>query len=245
MDYNTFYTNAAQNYNDSRLDEGAVFDYTVEYIVSHLHSKNLNILDVGCGTGEYAAALIKLGYNVQGIDKSLAQVRIASQKIPAFQGDILSLTQPDDSVDIILMIMMIHQIADSDIDKAFSELARVLKSGGLVIIKTCFESDIENRITSRYFPSCLSFDKSRFHNKKRLFYANENFVPCSCDKVTIPMNISKDRLVEKLLLRGASNIGMISEEELNQGIVKLLNDYSNQDIIELSFDNTFLILKRL
>lgn len=243
MDYTSFYIKAAQSYNSSRLDEGDVFNSTLSYIIGHLRSSTSNILDVGCGTGEYAFALKQLGYNVQGIDKSSAQVQYASKKISAKEGDVLSMTQSDNSVDVILMIMMIHQIEDADLDAAFAEVVRVLKPGGTVIIKTCFEEEIAKRFTSKYFPSCLLFDRKRFHSKERLISANPNLKLCFCDTISVPVYISKENLIIKFRARGASNIGMLSDEELDQGITHILEDNFNSNVIKLDFDNTFLVFE--
>lgn len=243
MDYSLFYMKAARNYNFSRLDEGEVFDQTLKYIEEHLCSKDMQILDVGCGTGEYGYALKQRGYSVKGIDKSSSQIEIASKRICAQRGDVLSLLQKSNSVDAILMIMMVHQLKDYEIVTAFAEVVRVLKHGGVVIIKTCFEEDILKRITSQYFPSCLRFDRMRYPSKECLVSANRNLTLCCCDKISINTSISKERLIQKFRSRGASNIGMLSNEELEQGISRLLDDYSNKDDIELNFDNTFLVFE--
>lgn len=243
MDYNSFYMKSARKYNFSRLDEGDVFDSTLSYITSHIPSGYLNILDVGCGTGEYGFALKQMGYNVYGIDKSPAQVEIASKKICAKEADILSLTQMDNSVDVVLMIMMVHQICAADLKVAFAEVVRILKPGGIAIIKTCFEDEIENRITSKYFPSCLLFDKMRFPSKEQLISANHNLTLRFCDKLSVSINITKEKLVQKFQARGASNIGILSDEELEKGIIQMLEDFKDNDMVKLDFDNTFLVFE--
>ena len=243
MDYNLFYAKASQHYNYSRLDEGDVFNFTLRYIVSHLPSRELRVLDIGCGTGEYGFALSQIGYDVHGIDKSSDQIEIASKRIPASIGDVLLLEQKDNSIDAVLMIMMIHQLSDTDLSQAFAEVVRVLKPGGVVIIKTCFEDEIANRITSKYFPSCLKFDQMRFPSMQRLVSVTPNLVLRFCDKVSISASKPKTALIQKFLARGASNIGMLSTAELEKGIAQILKDYSDVDIIEINFDNTFLVFE--
>lgn len=243
MNYNSFYANVAYKYNFSRLDEGKVFNSTLNYIVNHLEGKNLKILDIGCGTGEYGFALKQMGYDVCGIDKSSAQVEIASKKICASIGDVLCLNKKDNSVDVILMIMMLHQIDALDLEKALAQVVRVLKPGGVVIIKTCFKDDIKKRITSKYFPSCYEFDKIRFHSRERLSLANCNLEIKSCDKMSVLVPMSKEKLIQKFRAKGASNIGMLSDNELEEGISQILKDYEGKDTIEVNFDNTFLTLK--
>lgn len=245
MDYNSFYATASKHYNFSRLDEGDVFDYTLHYICNQLENKNLSILDVGCGTGEYGFSLKQKGYKVVGIDKSYEQVKVASRRIPAFQGDILSLEQKSNSFDVVLLIMMIHQLDINELNNAFQEITRVLKPNGIVIIKTCFEEEIRDRFTSRYFPSCFDIDMKRFPSLENIVAATPKLKIIANDKVSIQFKIKKELLIEKFRLRGASNIGMISEHELQQGIKQIIRDYESSDIIEMNMDNCFLVLKKI
>lgn len=243
MNYNHFYSQSAQNYDFSRLDDGEVFESTIQYIVSHLSQSQKVILDVGCGTGKYGFKLSQLGYIVHGIDKSPHQVEIASKLIPATVGSVLSIEQKDNFYDCILMIMMIHQLDEFELNLAFKEVVRVLKPGGIVIIKTCFEDDISKRITSRYFPTCFEFDMKRFPPKDKLINIHKDLVLTNCNQISIISKIPIKILIEKFRLRGASNIGMLSEEELEQGIFNLQSQYINDEIVSLEFDNTFLVFK--
>jgi ubiquinone/menaquinone biosynthesis C-methylase UbiE len=50
------------------------------WFASFLGPGNLRVLDVGCGTGNYALALAALGYNVVGVDFSIGMLRRARAK---------------------------------------------------------------------------------------------------------------------------------------------------------------------
>src|SRR5262245_16914733 len=43
------------------------------------------VVDLGCGSGIWAEALVKAGYNVLGIDISAAMIDIARQRVPKAQ----------------------------------------------------------------------------------------------------------------------------------------------------------------
>lgn len=62
-------------------------DHTSNYIFKPLlkvlsNKKSYTILDLGCGNGSLANKLIKLGYNVYGIDASMSGIEIAKKTNP-------------------------------------------------------------------------------------------------------------------------------------------------------------------
>ena len=53
----------------------------ISQIIKKFHSPNVNILDIGCGTGEHTLELLKKGYKVTGIDLSNEMLKIAKKKL--------------------------------------------------------------------------------------------------------------------------------------------------------------------
>ena len=53
----------------------------ISQIIKKFHSPNINILDIGCGTGEHTLELLKKGYKVTGIDLSNEMLKIAKKKL--------------------------------------------------------------------------------------------------------------------------------------------------------------------
>lgn len=245
MDYVNFYQGHSQYYNSSRLDEGLVFSSTIDFIINESSTNSLNVLDIGCGTGEYGYALRCKGFNVTGIDKSPTQIKIAQEKINAFECDALQLPFEKEQFDVVTMIMMIHQIDAVDLKKLFLNVRKVLKPEGLLIIKTCLHDDIETRITSSYFPTCKEFDLKRYHSLETILTAAQYFELKKLEKISIVTQYSTETLFTKFRNRGASNIGMLSEEELENGLSLLQKDYPTSSQIDVIFDNSFIVLKPL
>ncbi len=114
------------------------FDYISRVINA---PKNATILDAGCGSGDYSVRLVKRGFFVLAIDISENVLEIAEQKyktagltdkIKLQRENILSLSFPDRTFDYILCWGVLMHIPD--VEKAISELDRVLKQGGLLVI---------------------------------------------------------------------------------------------------------------
>jgi len=96
-------------------------------------------LDYCCGNGEIALRLARAGAEAHGIDISAAEIETA-KKAAAAAGfasrtqfavmDAEAMCYPDDHFDVIVCSGVLHHL---DVDKAFPELARVLKPTGEII----------------------------------------------------------------------------------------------------------------
>jgi SAM-dependent methyltransferase len=100
-----------------------------------------SILDLGCGTGNYALRLAQRGYEVYGVDLSESMLEIAREKIqntPAsiqfFHSDIASI-QLDRQFDAALMMFAVlgYQHTNEQITKTLKNISTHLNAGGLLI----------------------------------------------------------------------------------------------------------------
>jgi len=109
---------------------------TQEILLRHLPPAPLEILDVGGGPGIYAAWLAERGDRVHLIDPiplHVEQARSAHPKVTAEAGDARRLSQPDASVDVVLLLgPLYHLVEREDRLRALREARRVLRSGGLL-----------------------------------------------------------------------------------------------------------------
>jgi SAM-dependent methyltransferase len=94
------------------------------------------VLDVGVGTGIFALELMKHGADITGIDVSERMLEIARSKgvQNVAIGDAVSLDFPEESFDLVLSITALEFIKEPD--KAISEMVRVCKKGGRVVVGT-------------------------------------------------------------------------------------------------------------
>ncbi|MBI2196476.1 class I SAM-dependent methyltransferase [Candidatus Daviesbacteria bacterium] len=105
-------------------------------------SEGDRILDVGCGNGYYLYLLNNLGVKLTltGIDQDKnalqsAEGLIDRKKIKIFKGGATRLPFKNSSFDKVLISEVIEHIEDEE--KALSEIRRVLKPNGLLILTTC------------------------------------------------------------------------------------------------------------
>ncbi len=127
----------------------------------------IRILDVGCGGGLDAIFLAKCGFDIVGVDISRTALRIAKRRATKARvtvdwrlGDVLDLPLEDESVDYVTDRGLFHLLEDHDRPRYSSELYRVLKQNGGVLIRGASEEVSEGRFNpvseiaiKRYFAS--------------------------------------------------------------------------------------------
>jgi len=103
----------------------------------------LRVLEVGPGPGELAERIAKeLGADVVAIDVSPRMVELTRGRgIDARIGDVQALPFDDASFDLVVAAWVLFH--PSDLDRALSEIARVLRPGGRLIAATNSEVHLE------------------------------------------------------------------------------------------------------
>lgn len=95
------------------------------------------VLEVGCGGGQFAARLAEenLASHVVATDRSERFVALtAARGVTAEVADVQDLPFEDGSFDVVAAMWMLYHVPD--LDRAFAELRRVLRPGGLFVAVT-------------------------------------------------------------------------------------------------------------
>ena len=151
------YDNTAAHYDRTRRPIG------VEIIVGCLAQgraplAEMTVLDAGCGTGNYARALLRHVLRIEALDRSPGMLEVARRKladaieegrVALHQGSIDALPLADASVDGIMINQVLHHLP-YDLDagwrahrRVLGECARVLRPGGVLVINTCSHAQTE------------------------------------------------------------------------------------------------------
>jgi len=96
--------------------------------------KGKKILDVGCGKGRFAKIMIEQGANITGIELS-EKLLAEANKIQGgdfHEGSVTKIDFPDDLFDFVYCIEVLQHVPDTEM--AISEMCRVLKKNGKIII---------------------------------------------------------------------------------------------------------------
>jgi SAM-dependent methyltransferase len=95
------------------------------------------VLDVGCGTGQLAAAIASEGFSTFGVDISASMLQRARQRglVATFAGITSALPFADNSFDLALTVATLHHLeTPARVAATVNEMGRVVKRGGFVVL---------------------------------------------------------------------------------------------------------------
>jgi len=153
-------------------------DWLKQKIKEHVKKNKINYLDVGCGTGDLVEQISKneCFEKIVGIDISPSMIKLCKNKVNKknveFQiANIEDLKFSDNLFDIITCIHVMHHV--QNIRKALSELSRVLKPNGVIIITT-FDDNLNQGLNKLHYLSLneLKFPKFMKDTKNYLRFSN-------------------------------------------------------------------------
>lgn len=95
-------------------------------------------LDLGCGVGRHTLAMAELGMNATGLDASPAglahlalEAKARNLAVTTREGNIHELPFEDGSFDYVLSFNVIYHGTRREVERAISEIARLLPKGGI------------------------------------------------------------------------------------------------------------------
>lgn len=122
--------------------------------------KEMNILDAGCGTGNYALGLLNAGLGhitmMDGSDGMLTTARMKTanyQSIAEYHlGRLPQLPFPDETFDVVMFNQVLHHLEDTNkldnrypiVRETLAEATRVVKKGGVVVIDTSSHNQVKH-----------------------------------------------------------------------------------------------------
>jgi len=119
-----------------------------------------HVVELGCGPAHVAAYIASRGVNISGLDLSPQMVEQAHRLFPTVEvvvGDMLALPFADRSLAGVIAFYSIIHFDDDQLVKAFSEMARVLRTGGLVALAFHVGDEVVHRDQWWDMPVVLDF----------------------------------------------------------------------------------------
>jgi 2-polyprenyl-3-methyl-5-hydroxy-6-metoxy-1,4-benzoquinol methylase len=117
--------------------EPAHFERRLAFLLEHTEAGD-RVLDVGCGEGRFATELLRAGREVVGVEVADEPLRRARAIEPALDLRLVAPDGPlpveDSSFDVVWAGEVIEHVADTT--RWLSELRRVLRSGGTLLLST-------------------------------------------------------------------------------------------------------------
>lgn len=119
--------------------------------IEKLIPKNAQVLEIGCGTGDFLCTLKKRGFNnLTGVEVSKFASKICKKKgLNIYTGDFMEVKLNNNYYDLVILQHVIEHFPKPEI--VFSNLIRILRKKGFIVILTPNGDSIERRIFGRFW----------------------------------------------------------------------------------------------
>ena len=104
----------------------------------HIPPKGGSILDVGCGTGIHLDTYSRYKCKLYGIDTSPSMLRVARERLgnkaELIQADASEMPYKSNFFDLILCMLVLHEMDDDVRSNVIGEMERLIKTDGRILL---------------------------------------------------------------------------------------------------------------
>lgn len=199
----------------------------MEVFAAHLPARRPLVgVDLGSGTGRFTPALAEaFGGPVYGVEpaarmREVAEAQSQHPRVKYLAGEAAAIPLPDASVDFVLMFLSFHHVPDRHV--AAREIARVLKPGGRLILRTTFRDRIPDLWWREFFPRSWDIEAEVFTSEAEMrgIFESAGFRTAASAADELPPE-EFPAAAERLRLRGLSIFEHMSEAELQEGFARM------------------------
>ncbi|MBX3482307.1 class I SAM-dependent methyltransferase [Phenylobacterium sp.] len=206
-------------------------------------------IDLGSGTGRFSPALADaFGGPVWGVEpadgmRAAAVADAAHPHVTYLAGRAEAIPRPDASADFVLMFLSWHHVADKL--AAAREIARVLRPGGRLILRSTFQERIPDHWWRGYFPRSWDIERAMFQTEAEVRGIVEaaGFGTVASVRTEVPFEGDIANLVERLKHRAVSTFEHMTEEELREGFDRIDADLAAGAIVEKPTFGDFIVFE--
>ncbi|WP_296599998.1 class I SAM-dependent methyltransferase [Phenylobacterium sp.] len=240
-----------QTYAQGRILPAAAIASYMATFAGHLPDRRPLVgIDLGSGTGRFTPALAEtFGGPIHGVEPAGGMRRIAEAdsrhpRVTYLAGRAEAIPRPDVSADFVLMFLSYHHVTDKP--AAAREIARVLKPGGRLILRSTFKDRIPDHWWRRYFPRSHDVERAMFPTEAETIALFEaaGFRTIAAVQMEVPFDGEIAALVARLKLRAVSVFEHMTEAELDDGFARIDADLAAGAIVEKPTYGDFIVFEK-
>ncbi|MFF5428444.1 MULTISPECIES: class I SAM-dependent methyltransferase [Streptomyces] len=208
----------------------------VRLIGSFAGGPSPRIIEVGSGTGMFCTAMARLlePAVVLGVDASLPMLeearRFGAPPAVRYVAGVADAVPVRDGVfDLALLSRVIHHLPDRT--GAARELARVLRPGGVVVVRTTFRERLDALVYD-YWPGLRELDEGRFPSEAEVVgdFTGAGFGVRSVLSFAQPVTGSLRAYHARMVARPQSKFTQLSDGEFLEGLERLGQDAAAEPV---------------
>jgi SAM-dependent methyltransferase len=240
----------------------------VEHLFKKFHKRGKvrKVLDIGCGTGNYAFVFAKRGYSATGIDLSENMITVAKEKLTRrsrasakrrisnprfFKMDMRSLTL-DEKFDAATVMFggFGYLLSYAEVRQCFASIKKSLNKNGLFILEFWHNTALRREASSKQ--GFTSFVRVQDHGKLVIRLDTNKFDPltdiCNIDFEIFVIDTKRKKLIDSFLENHRLKTYSISEIQnlLEENGFKALGFFENtlgaSEKIEAAKQSSFRVL---
>jgi ubiquinone/menaquinone biosynthesis C-methylase UbiE len=233
------------------LPEHAVANWMSVFARFAPQSRPLTVLDLGSGTGRFSAALAgEFGGPVHAVEPSakmraVAMERHAHPAVTVTAGAAERIPLPGSSCDLALLFLSWHHVAVPE--QAASELARVVRPGGTVLLRTAFGDRLPDMGWYRFFPEARAVEQRLLPTLAATTapFARAGFDEMALERVTLRRVEPMTDWASRLRLRAISTFEHLTPEQTAAGFARLDAEVAaNPGQVDVTEGADLLVLRR-
>lgn len=222
------YSKIATNYDKGRPLSEENIKLWLKRISKYSKAKEgAKVLDLGCGTGKWAIPMANvLHYEVTGADASKEMLEKAKEKdigklVKWKIQDAENLTYQDNFFDVVFTSHLIYHVKSPS--KVIKNCIRVLKNGGVLIVRYATFEQIKDDTVHTFFPETRVIDEKRFPKEGALenWLKDAGFKHIVSEKINQKSYKTGIEHLNTIKLKNVSGLTMISQGAFEKGIRNL------------------------
>jgi ubiquinone/menaquinone biosynthesis C-methylase UbiE len=208
------------------------------------------ILDLGSGTGMYSELLARqFGARVVGVEPSRRMREIAERDhahdhVRYIEGSAGQIPVGDACCDVALLSNVIHHVDDRHACAA--ELHRVVRPGGLVLLRGTLLDSVPGVPFFEFFPTALAIDLQRMPSVAALVavFASHGLEKVHSEVVEQQSAVDLQDYYDRVKHRAVSTLELIDDADFEQGIERMREAASSEQIPTPVFEPVNLVVFR-
>ena len=185
------------------------------------------VVDLGCGTGRFSAALSEtFDAPVLGIEPAANMIAMAkansdSTKVRLIRGEADRIPLADGRADLVFMSQVFHHLSDRA--AALAEFRRVLRPQGCLGIRQTTRENLDSYCYQRFFPDARRLDERRLPSRSALLRLARaaGYRLVALDALCSEIAATSADYVAKIALRTYSDLTGISDAAFHRGLSDL------------------------